>query len=41
MEADADMTRYSGQKPSAEEEFQKMEHDSAIEEELKNLKEKK
>ncbi|MFA6844350.1 MAG: PspA/IM30 family protein [Sphaerochaetaceae bacterium] len=41
MEADADLTRYNGKKTNTDEEFSKMENDSAIEAELKALKEKK
>lgn len=40
MEADADLTRYHGDKPTTEEQFQKMENDSEIEAELKAMKEK-
>jgi phage shock protein A len=40
MEAEADMTRYTGKSASTEDAFSKMEHDNAIEAELKTLKEK-
>jgi len=40
MEAEADMTNYNGKNVSTEDTFAKMEHDSAIEAELKALKEK-